>query len=51
MKTIDQKIQSSNRWKEAQENLDNFRKMIKLVEQYPIKPIEQFPPSPPYELN
>jgi len=48
MKTIDEKIKNSQRWRKAQENLDNFMEMIMVVKQYPIKPIEQPLPSPPY---
>lgn len=48
MKTIDEIIRDSDRWKEAQKNLENFEKMMELIEKYPIKPMEPKPPDPPY---
>jgi hypothetical protein len=48
MKTIDEKIQYSGRWREAQKMLDDFEEMIKLIKQHPIKSIKEVPPSPRY---
>jgi len=50
MKTIEAKLEDSQRWKKAQENLANFEEMMKLVRQYPIKPMQSPPPSPPYTI-
>ncbi len=50
MRTIDNKINDSKKWKKAEENLREFNKIIKLIEKYSsnlIKPV----PSPPYETN
>jgi len=49
MKTIEEKLEDSQRWKNAQANLANFEKMMELVRQYPIKPMFQ-PLSPPYTI-
>ena len=51
MNTIDKKLQDSQRWKEAQKALENFKEMMKLVRKYPIKPMQQLPPSPPYTIS
>lgn len=48
MKNIEEKIKN---WKKAEKNLKEFNKIIKLIEKYPIKPIEQAPISPPYQKN
>ncbi|MFH1173829.1 MAG: hypothetical protein V1725_01715 [archaeon] len=46
---LEQTIQETPRWKQALANLEEFRKMMELIRQYPIKPTERAPPCPPYE--
>jgi hypothetical protein len=51
MITIDEKIRNSQRWREAQRNLDKFEEMMELLKQYPLNPIiKQLPPSKPYTI-
>lgn len=45
---MDEKLTDSQSWIEAQKTLDNFEEMMKLVRQYPVKPMIRAPPSPPY---
>jgi len=50
MKTVEAKLENSQRWEKAQENLANFEEMMRLIRQYPIKPMQSSPPSPPYTI-
>ena len=50
MLSIEERIQDSQRWKKAQENLEEFDRKMDLIKKYPLKPMEPIPPSPPYTL-
>jgi len=50
MNTIEDKIKGCEKWKQAKENLKNFKETMGLVKQYPVKPMKRTPLSPPYEI-
>jgi hypothetical protein len=49
MNTIDEKVRDISRWRKAQENLDDFYKMMELIKQYPVNPMEPAP-SPQWTI-
>jgi hypothetical protein len=50
MKTINQKIKNSEKWKRAIKDSKKFKKEIKEIEPYPIKSREKFN-SPQYTFS
>lgn len=50
MQTIEDNVQDCQRWEKAQKNLEEFRKKMDLIRQYPIKPIQCPPPPPQYTV-
>lgn len=46
---IDKVLKSSERLDYALERLEEFEKMMELIERYPLKSSEPLLPSPPYE--
>jgi len=50
MNTIDEKVRDTPKWRKAQENLNEFYKKMELVKQYPVKPMELPPSSPPWTI-
>jgi len=50
MKTIEEKMRLSKKWKDAEIRLENFNKIIELIKEYPPK-LMQYPNPPQYELN
>lgn len=49
MKTIDNKTKEIERWKKAQENLEEFKKIIEVIKQYPVKILKIPSPCGPYK--
>ena len=50
MKTIESKLENSQKWKKAQKDLANFEEMMKLIRTYPTKPMQSPSPSSPYSI-
>ena len=48
--TIEDRIKDCKMWKQAEENLKSFKETMKLVKQYPVKPMKRAPPSLLYEI-
>jgi hypothetical protein len=46
---LEENIRDTPRWKKAIDNLREFEKIMELIKQYPIKPMERAPPCQPYE--
>jgi len=50
MKLINNQTKNIEKWKKAEQNLEEFYEVIRLVKKYPIKPIEKSVNSQPYQI-
>jgi hypothetical protein len=51
MTNLDKQLGNCERWKKAEKELKKLEESMKLIKQYPIKPIEKRVYSPPYQCN
>ena len=51
MKDIERQIKDSKKWQDAQKSLEEFKEMMKLIKQYPVKSAEPLILRPEYIPN